>query len=267
MDEFSEDFWADVESYCKKTEDVRFRRLIKKLKQKGEWPFPFELIICCEMPHSGSFFINTLRQCGIDGTKASSLTKGMIEGRREAYTLMTFLRKYVQGFAKARMTYTAPVIGIRETRRIVGRYVLSEDDLIHGRTFSDAIALSGYKWDLPDPKKPSYQPMEGQLMARAYTEIPYRCLLPQRIENLLVAGRCISVSRNTLGPTRIMPACFAMGQAAGTAAAMAVASSIKPSDLNISDLQKDLIFQGAIIKGPDTGKRLFHQDGGNSIVS
>lgn len=246
------------ERYCKETGDVRFRKIVEELKQRGKWPFPFEIIICCEMLERGHFFINTLRQTGIDGTKTEDLTRGMIEGRQQALKLMEILRQFVPGFANAKMVQTAPIIGTRDTRRIVGEYEVSGDDITQGRDYQDKIALSGYQWDMADPKRPSHQQMEGVVMAKPYVEIPYRSLLPQGIDNLIMAGRCVSAAWDALGPLRVMPACFAMGQAAGVAAAMALEQNNRSvSSIDISSLQKMLVNQKAILT-----PSINHQRGG-----
>ena len=239
--------------YCKETGDNRFRNVVSRLRAVGQWPFDFEVIICLEMLHRGSFIVNTLRQCGIDGTDEQSLTRGMTEGREQTFALFEILRRHVPGFASARITQTAPVIGIRETRRIVGQCTLSEEDLISGRTFDDTIALSGYQWDLPDPKRPSHQPMKDRVMARPYTEIPYRALLPEKVDNLIVAGRCISTTWHALGPVRIMPACFAMGEAAGTAAARAAFTGAPLADVDTSWLRTQIERHGGILQPREAG--------------
>jgi glycine/D-amino acid oxidase-like deaminating enzyme len=241
------------ERYCRQTGDVRFREVIGELKQKGEWPFPFEIIICCEMPRRGRFFINTLRQTGIDGTDADDLTKGMIEGRQQAVELMDILRRVVPGFTDARMTQSAPMLGIRDTRRIAGEYEVTVEDIVQGQRYNDTIALSGAQWDMADPKRPSRQRMEGVAMPLSYVEIPYRSLLPQGIDNLIVAGRCVSSAWDALGPLRIMPACFAMGQAAGIAAAMAAELGITMRNVTVSALREHLVAQGAILT-PDSSQ-------------
>lgn len=135
-------------------------------------------MICCETLKPGRFFINTLRQTGIDGTLADDLSRGMIEGRQQAQHLFDLMKRYVPGFAAARLTQTSAVIGIRDTRRIIGDYRVSIADVKEGRRYPDVIALSGYQWDMADPKRPSYRRMEGQTTALPYTEIPYRSLLP-----------------------------------------------------------------------------------------
>lgn len=239
---------AAFEAYCRDTGDVRFRRIISNLRETGEWPFSTDIIVGCEMPRRGTFFINALCHCGIDGTDDASLTRGMIEGRSEAHSLFQIMRKHMPGFSRCRLTQTSPAIGIRETRRVVGRYTLADQDLLAGRSFDDTVALTGYQWDMTDPKKPSHQPMDGKPITKPYTEIPYRCLVPQAIDNLIVAGRSISVSWNALGPVRIMPCCFATGQAAGAAAALAAASGAAVGECDPHQLQNVLRSAGAIIQ-------------------
>lgn len=238
------------ERYCQETGDVRLRSIIAELKKEGRWPFPFEIIICAEMPHRGRFFINTLRQTGIDGTDADDLTRAMIEGRQQALELMGVLRQVVPGFADARMVQTAPVIGIRDTRRIVGRHQVSVEDIVQGAHHPDTVALTGAQWDMADPKRPSRQRMEGVGVALPHVEIPYRSLLPQGADNLIVAGRCVSSDWHALGPLRIMPACFAMGQAAGTAAAMVAQGDSAMHEIDVRALRADLRSQGAILAAP-----------------
>ena len=238
---------AAVASYCKETGDVRFRRIIKRLQAAGEWPFPFHIILLCETPHRGTFFVNTLRQTGVDGTDEESMTEAIIRSRADAHRLVRVLKENLPGFADARMTVSAPSMGIRESRRIKGRYRLSVDDVRSETHYPDTIALTGFGWDLPDPKQPSHQPMFGKSFGLPYTEIPYRSLLPKNIDNLVVAGRCISVERDVLGPVRVQPACFATGQAAGTAAAWVAASGKPFAEVNTGRLRHRLVEQGALI--------------------
>ena len=236
------------EKYCKQTGDSRFRKAVSDYKKKNDWPFPFDIIICCEMPLRGRFLINTLRQIGVDGTDTASLTGGMIDGRKQAKELLDIMRKIVPGFEKARMVQTSSVIGIRDTRRIIGQYKLKVDDLINSRRFDDTIALSGYGWDMHNPSNPSEDAMKETPIPLPYTEIPYSILLPRGVDNLIVAGRCISVEWQALGPIRIMPACFAMGQAAGTAAVQVVQKKISFGNVDIKALRKTLRENGAILE-------------------
>jgi len=227
---------------------VRLKKAIGEYSKNAQWPFPFDGIVCCEMPRRGRFFINALVLTGIDGADSTSLTRGMIEGRQQAKKLMEIMCKIAPGFENARLVRTSPMIGIRDSRRIVGQYKLKVDDLVQGRRFDDAIALSGYAWDMADPKKPSKQTMKDTPIPLPYVEIPYRILVPRGISNLIVAGRSISVEWQALGPIRIMPACFAMGQAAGTASAQVVKNSVPFKDIDVDLLRQELKKQGAILE-------------------
>ncbi|MCK4590407.1 MAG: FAD-dependent oxidoreductase, partial [Candidatus Latescibacteria bacterium] len=141
---------------------------------------------------------------------------------------------------------TATQVGVRETRRIIGEYVLTADDVLNYRKFDDVIALGNWPIDLHDPTGGTKQADIGIHLKRdrAY-QIPYRCLVPKKIDNLLVTGRCISTTREANGSTRVMPICMALGQAAGTAAALAVRHKVGPRNLDASALQKRLLEQGA----------------------
>ncbi len=238
---------AAWESYCQTTGDVRLRKVIADIKARGEWPFPFDIVVCCELLRRGRFFINALQHTGVNGLRAEDLTRGIIIGRQEAHRLTDLLRRYAPGFGAARLVQTSAVLGIRDTRRIVGDHRISVDDVSAGRRYPDTIALSGYQWDMADPKKPSLQGMEKQAIALPFMEIPYRSLLPQGVENLIVAGRSLSCAWQALGVARIMPACMAMGQAAGTAAALAAAGAGRLRGVDVARLRSILSEGGAIL--------------------
>ena len=146
----------------------------------------------------------------------------------------------------ARIRGIAPALGIRESRRIVGEYVLTVDDLAERRKFDDAICYSLYGWDLPDPKKPSLQP-DSNRSKSIYTPIPYRCLLPKGVTNLIVAGRCISVERPVLGPVRVMAPCIAMGEAAGYATRLALDSESSYKNVDITALKEKILQKGGML--------------------
>ena len=110
----------------------------------------------------------------------------------------------------------------------------------------DSIAVSGYGWDMPNPKKPSDQPYQGVKRSSRFTEIPYRSLLPRKTENLIVVGRCISVEREVLGVFRVMGPCVAMGEAAGIAAGMTVENSCTFASVNVEALRERIKSHGGI---------------------
>jgi hypothetical protein len=169
------------------------------------------------------------RSMKADGTSAEDLTRAEVELRERVFSEVEFLRKYVPGFENAFLTNTAAYIGVRETRRIMGEYTLKGNDFC--RPFPDAVCYQTFSAE-PD---------------RVYG-IPYRCLLPKRIDNLLVAGRCFSATHEAQNKLREIPACMAMGQVAGTAAALSVKFSVKPKELDVKLLQKTLIGQGLLPK-------------------
>lgn len=239
--------WEILTEYMRTTGDVRFTNLIDDLKVRGIWHFPYEIFISVMLTKKDVFFINTIRQVGIDGTDAHSLTQGILQGRQECYELLQIAKAHFPGFQNATMRQIAPAIGIRETRRIIGEYTMTIEDLLAGTSFDDSIALSGYGWDMPNPKNPSYQPFHGVVRKHRSTQIPYRCLVPKGICNLITAGRCISVEREALGPVRVMAACIATGEAAGIATALALAEDTAYNKVDTDTLRQKIVAYGGLV--------------------
>ena len=239
--------WTELVEYMRSTRDVRFKALINELKEKGTWKFPYEIFISVMLTKKDTFMINTIRQVGIDGTSADSLTYGIIDGRRENFELFEIAKKHFPGFRNAKIRDIASVIGIRETNRIFGEYTLTVEDLITGKDFPDSIALSGYGWDMPNPKKPSDQPFHAVERKSPITQIPYGSLVPQGINNLITVGRCISVEREVLGPVRVMGPCIAMGEAAGIATALALEENKSYNKVNTNTLRGKIVAKGGLV--------------------
>ncbi|MBD2868915.1 FAD-dependent oxidoreductase [Paenibacillus arenilitoris] len=191
---------------------------------------------------------------GVDGTKAEDLTRGAIEGRKGVQTQIAFLRKYVPGFEKAHLVSTGEQLGIRETRRIVGDYVLVQEDFLDMRGFEDDIARNAYFIDIHMATSKDQVTIRRLPQGKSHG-VPYRSLLPVGIDNLWVAGRAASSDRVVQGSLRVMPNCFAMGQAAGTAAYMAGAAGQTSRQVPVDRLQTLLVRQGAWL-GEDVHRRL-----------
>ncbi len=234
-----------LSEYIAENKTPRFREKIAELRSCGVWDFPYDIFISVQLVRDDVYMINTIRQVGINGLDGDSLTLGTIKGRDENFLLFEIMRKYFPGFENARIRNIAPVIGIRETRRIKGVSALTVDDLTSGKKFDDVIAYSGYGWDLPDPKSPSFQPME-KVKKSDYTPICYSCMVTAEVDNLIVAGRSISVERQVLGPIREMGPCIAMGQAAGVAASIAKNNKMAFRFIDVKDLRQKLKEHGAI---------------------
>ncbi|MFE5323957.1 FAD-dependent oxidoreductase [Paenibacillus sp. NPDC056579] len=196
-------------------------------------------------PEDDEVLVNTTRVQGLDGTDVEDLTEAEELGRKQVLLVAEFMRSRLPGFERASVSSVGAQIGIRETRRIDGVYALQVDDVVQGRRFADVIARSGYPIDIHDPS--------GKGVTAAWVQgdgaydIPYRCLLPQRITNLLTAGRCISTTHEALATTRLTPSCMATGQAAGSAAGLAVKNGVAPADVDMAELQSVLEADGALL--------------------
>jgi hypothetical protein len=228
-------------------EERHFKTFAGVAKELGEFIPAKHDVLFFYTPRSGEVAVNTTRIQNVDGTNVFDRTKAEIETRRQVRTLVQFFKKYVPGFQNCYLSNTAQEVGFRETRRIIGDYVLTKDDVLGVRQFSDNIAQCSYMIDIHDPTGTQlfYTPVpEGKSYG-----IPYRCLLPQKVENLIMAGRCISATHEAQGSLRVMPPSFSIGQAAGTAAAIAVIDQVKPREVSVAKLRKMLGEQGQVIDG------------------
>ena len=215
---------------------------------KGDYDMPNPTVAVACLPHEGEVLVNTALVKGVDATDNRELTRAEIEGGGYVWKTMDFLKKYIKGFENAHVIEIMPFVATRESRRIVGQTVLDIDDMKVATKFDDRIALGGRGVDIHDPT-----PDNSQSCGSVYTAFerpyyfPYRCLVPKSVDNLLLAGRCISVSYVAFGSTRVMAQCMAVGQAAGTAAALASRDGNRPRDVDIGALQNLLREQDAII--------------------
>jgi hypothetical protein len=217
-------------------------------RERGDVNVPRELVSFFISPYPDEVTVNMTRVVDIDPLDPDDLTRAEVEARAQAMRLLAFFRRDVPGFANARIAATAAQIGIRESRRIVGAYTLSGDDVLHARTFDDAVARSAYPIDIHNPSGSGTTTF--RLPAGAAYEIPYRCLVPEHVDALLVAGRCISTTHEALASTRLTPTVMTLGQAAGTAAALCVARGIRPRDLPPAVLRDALERDGVDLRRP-----------------
>lgn len=196
-------------------------------------------------PGDDEVLVNTTRVQGLDGTDVEQLSIAEAEGRRQALMVAEFMTRSLPGFEKASVSQIGAQIGVRESRRIHGVYVLETENVVSGRRFKDVIARSGYPVDIHDPTGQGVK-SEWVRGDGAY-DIPYRSLLAREVDNLLAAGRCISTTHEALGTTRLTPSCMATGQAAGTAAALAVQAGGDLYNISVPELQGNLRASGAIL--------------------
>ena len=166
-------------------------------------------------------------------------------GRLQVKEGVEILKKYIPGFENCYLIESSPKVGRRESRRIKGLYTMTKDDICQQTQFDDVVAQGCYQIDIHGPKDVTFSLIK--IPRGKHYDIPLRSLIPEGCDNLLVAGRCVSASHEALGAIRVQPICMAMGQAAGTAAAMCASNGTRPADMDIKGLQERLTEQGAII--------------------
>jgi hypothetical protein len=216
--------------------------LWKRAQEDGLVQIPRELVSFFISPYPDEVTVNMTRVVEVDPLDPDELTRAEVESRLQAMQLFEFFRQRVPGFANARIAATGTQVGIRESRRIVGRYTLNREDVLHARRFDDAVARSAYPIDLHNPSGSGTT--THRLAAGESYEIPYRCLLPVNREQLLVAGRCISTTHEALASTRLTPTVMTLGQAAGTAAALAIARRVRVAEIDPVQLRAQLVADG-----------------------
>ncbi len=182
--------------------------------------------------------------CGVE-KKDGKITKAEIEAREQVIEIYLLIKNNFESFKNAELLSTAADIGVRESRMIDGLHILTGKELVECTKFEDSIACGNYDIDIhsPDGSGTShYYFKDGD-----YYEIPYRSLVPQKIDNLLVAGRCISADHEAQASVRIMPIVCCLGEAAGVAASVAHKNGTTTKDADISEIQKILVENGAVI--------------------
>lgn len=215
-------------------------------------------------------------------TETTDLTRMYFEGREQVAILVSFIKKYIPGFKDAYLSYTAPLLGVRESRRIVGEYIITGEDIAYGRKHDDVIAISSHGFDIHNYDGPGnikwfkgklpngeeayisntggfgtwFPPDDGlprvnmrELIGDGfyYYDIPYRALLPIRLENVIAAGRNISCDVVGQSGVRLLMLCLTLGEVAGTAAALSIEHNVKYREVNVKELQKVLVNNGVDI--------------------
>lgn len=219
--------------------------LYKEFQEKGLIRNPRENVLIFGNMNDGVLHFNTTRVVKMDPTDPFDVTAAEIEAREQVYEIHKFLKENIEGFENSRVLSTALQIGIRESRKIVGEYTLTVEDLKSLARFDDGIATSNYEIDIHNPEGSGttlYYFPKG-----AYYEIPYRCLVPKGMENLLVAGRCISSTHEAQASYRIMPFCAELGQVAGVAATVAKKNGSSLAGVDVKEVRSILREKGFAI--------------------
>jgi hypothetical protein len=219
-----------------------YAALIEQARAAGDFTVPQTRIVGVKTHQPDQFTVVMTRVLGLDPTSIHSLTDAYTRVYEQTPVLVRFFQKYVPGFARAQLLEIAPMLGIRESRRIMGDYLLTAEDLVAGRVFDDAVSMGGYHIDI---HRPAGTWVDSQNV-RAYT-IPVRSLIAREVEGLLMAGKCISATHEAIASTRVIPICMGQGQAVGTLAALAVRQRRGVREVAYRELQDTLVAQGAEI--------------------
>ena len=217
----------------------------KKALEAGKLINPRENVLVFRTTQAGVLHLNTTRIIKLDPTSPVDLSKAEKLARKQVLEIYEFMKEHADGLENSFLMMTAPEIGVRESRKIVGDYVLTERDCRAFTKFPDAVAACQYDIDIHSPDGTGtshYYFPEGE-----YYTVPYRSLIPKGVENMLVAGRCISSDQGAQASFRIMPTVCTLGEAAGIAAALAVKGKCSVRQIDVSSLQEILKENGAFI--------------------
>lgn len=227
---------VDVNRFMSSREKLKVAH--KQALKNGDLINPREDILVFKTPISNVLHFNTTRVVKMNPTSAEDVTNAEILARKQVYEIYEFMKKYSDGLENSFLMMTAAEIGVRESRMIVGDYVLTENDCRAFTKFDDSIAACNYDIDIHNPEgcgTSHYYFPEGE-----YYTIPYRSLIPQKVNNMLVAGRCISSDHGAQASYRIMPTVCCIGEAAGAAIGLAAKKQINVRDIDVKELQRTL---------------------------
>jgi hypothetical protein len=219
---------------------------INAAKQAGEFHVDRDTVLCFETNTDGEYVVNMTRISRLSAVDPFDLTKAEIEGRKQVRETYLFLKKYIPGFENCHIAYSGPSIGIRESRKIDGIYKFTGEDLISNRMFKDAVVMGGYPIDIHSPDGGNTE--HKMLKPGSWYSVPYRSLIAETPDNLIVAGRCLSATQEACAAVRVTPIVMGIGQAAGTAASLAAEQGCAVQKLDTELLREKLRQGGAFLE-------------------
>lgn len=224
-----------------------FKSFVAKARAAGDLDLGRDTVLLQSTMRAGTIVFNSTRIGKLRGTDVDDLTKAEIAGRRQAMSLARFMKAYVPGFADAYVSSTGLQIGVRESRHIIGEYVLGQDDVVEGRRFADVVARGFFPVDIHDPTGGKGYQAGGStwIKPKGPYDIPLRCVIPRDLDGLVMTGRNISASHEAHGSLRVQGTAFAIGQGSGATAAVAALAGVAPRDVDVRRVQEVLVGQHA----------------------
>lgn len=239
IDKSRVDRFADKAEY-----EEKVNRKYVEQKELGKINNPRENVLT--FPHliDSIVHFNSTRIVGKSAVDVFQLSESEMEARRQMYELFIFMKKNVMGYENSQLLMSAPQIGVRESRRVLGLYELKENDLLEVRKFEDSIARGRYSIDMHNPSGTGT--VIKAIPEGEYYTIPYRSIIPKDMDNLVIAGRAISTTHEAHSAIRVMPICASMGESAGIASAVAVSQKSTFTDVNVRMIQNELNRYGGL---------------------
>ncbi|NMA84908.1 MAG: FAD-dependent oxidoreductase [Epulopiscium sp.] len=219
--------------------------VVEEALKNGDLTFNRDRVLFFELNRRGEIAVNMSRVIDKVAINGFELSEATIEGRRQVFEIMNFFKKYIAGFENAILIESGSQMGVRESRRLIGEYTITEHDIVAGRKFEDGIAQCAWPIDIHDPD--GKELIVTQMEKGTYYEIPYGCLIPKKSNNLIVTGRTISATHEAFASTRVSPTCMALGQAAGMAAAISLEEDVAFRDVSVAKLCTRLKDTGQVI--------------------
>jgi hypothetical protein len=224
-----------------------YKKFVARAKAAGDLVLGRETVLLQSTMRENTIVFNSTRIGKLRGTDIDQFTEAELQGRDQAMSLAAFVKKYVPGFEDAYVCSTGAQIGVRESRHVIGEYILTQDDVVEGRRFADVGARGFFPVDIHDPTGARGYQAGGStwIKPKGPYDIPLRCLIPQKVEGLVMSGRNISAAHEAHGSLRVQGTAFAIGHASGALAAVAALDGVQPRRASVDKVQRTLVAQKA----------------------
>jgi hypothetical protein len=223
-----------------------YKRFVEEAMKKGELHLGRDTVLLQSTMREGTIVFNSTRVGKLRGTDVDDFTRAEIEGRKQAMSLAAFMRKYAPGFENAYVSSTGVQIGVRESRHVLGEYILTQDDVVEGRRFPDVMARGFFPVDIHSPTSGGgYHGGSTWIKPKGPYDIPMRCAIPRGVDGLVMTGRNISAAHEAHGSLRVQGTVFAIGHGSGVLAATAALAGVEPRNADPRQVQRTLIAQRA----------------------